>query len=235
MQLAAVLARGHVLLEDVPGTGKTTLAKHYRDDVNQAYVLTRVSHVAMEETYSNSFEAFPAANTYRPRRITRKPVIPGTQTAKVVGKSGEEIWTDKYGRVKVQFHWDRYGESNEKSSCWVRVSQPWAGKAWGGITIPRIGQEVIIEFMEGDPDLPIVVGRVYNGINKPPFGFPAAPWQLLQYERKTTDTSLNDTGLATTTGLGSGSWARWGPRRAFQASSPSRKSTEKELLCRSNE
>ncbi len=87
----------------------------------------------------------------------------GCQTAVVVGPAGEEIYTDKYGRVKVQFHWDREGKKNENSSCWIRVSQPWAGKEWGAVSIPRIGQEVIVDFLEGDPDRPIIIGRVYNG------------------------------------------------------------------------
>ena len=97
----------------------------------------------------------------------------GPQTAMVVGPAGEEIFTDKHGRVKVQFHWDRYGQKNEKSSCWIRVSQPWAGKGWGGVSIPRIGQEVVIDFLEGDPDQPLVTGRVYNGESPAPFGLPA--------------------------------------------------------------
>ena len=86
----------------------------------------------------------------------------GPQTAVVVGPAGEEIFTDKYGRVKVQFHWDRDGKKDENSSCWIRVSQPWAGKGWGGVSLPRIGQEVIVDFLEGDPDQPIITGRVYN-------------------------------------------------------------------------
>ncbi len=90
----------------------------------------------------------------------------------VVGPAGEEIYTDKYGRVKVQFHWDREGKKNENSSCWVRVSHPWAGKGWGSISIPRIGQEVIVDFLEGDPDQPIIIGRVYNAEQTPPFGMP---------------------------------------------------------------
>jgi type VI secretion system secreted protein VgrG len=89
-----------------------------------------------------------------------------------VGKSGEEIWVDNYGRVKVQFHWDREGKNDEKSSCWVRVSQPWAGKNWGGVTIPRIGQEVLVDFLEGDPDRPIITGRVYNAQQMPPYALP---------------------------------------------------------------
>ncbi len=108
-----------------------------------------------------------------PPRITPKARVQGPQTAIVVGKAGEEIWTDQYGRVKVQFHWDRYGTSDEHSSCWVRVSQPWAGKGWGTMAIPRIGQEVIVDFLEGDPDQPIITGRVYNGASMPPYGLPA--------------------------------------------------------------
>jgi type VI secretion system secreted protein VgrG len=104
--------------------------------------------------------------------MTPKPSVQGCQTALVVGPAGEEIYTDKYGRVKVQFHWDRKGANNENSSCWVRVSYPWAGKAWGGIHIPRIGQEVIVDFLEGDPDQPIVVGRVYNAERMPPWDLP---------------------------------------------------------------
>jgi type VI secretion system secreted protein VgrG len=109
---------------------------------------------------------------YRPARITPKPVVQGPQTAIVVGKSGEEIWTDELGRVKLQFHWDRYGQADENSSCWVRVAQVWAGNKWGGMLIPRLGQEVIVEFLEGDPDRPIVTGRVYNGDAKPPYDLP---------------------------------------------------------------
>jgi type VI secretion system secreted protein VgrG len=106
---------------------------------------------------------------YRPQRLTPRPFVQGPQTAVVTGKSGEEIWTDKYGRVKVQFFWDREGKKDEKSSCWVRVSQPWAGKNWGSINIPRIGQEVIVDFLEGDPDRPLITGRVYNDEQMPPY------------------------------------------------------------------
>jgi type VI secretion system secreted protein VgrG len=101
------------------------------------------------------------------------PVVRGSQTARVVGPESEEIYTDEYGRVKVQFHWDRYGESNENSSCWVRVAQPWAGKNWGAMSIPRIGQEVVVEFLEGDPDRPLITGSVYNAEQMPPWSLPA--------------------------------------------------------------
>jgi type VI secretion system secreted protein VgrG len=114
----------------------------------------------------------PSDMSWRPPRLTPRVTMPGPQSAIVVGKQGEEIWTDKYGRVKVQFHWDRYGKSDENSSCWIRVSQPWAGKGWGSVSIPRIGQEVIVDFFEGNPDQPIIVGRMYNGESMPPYSLP---------------------------------------------------------------
>jgi type VI secretion system secreted protein VgrG len=123
--------------------------------------------------FSMSIEAVDAKSPYRPARVTPKPVVQGSQTAVIVGPSGEEIYTDEHARVKVQFHWDRYGKLDENSSCWMRVSQGWAGKTWGMIHIPRIGQEVIVSFLEGDPDQPIITGRVYNGDNMPPYELPA--------------------------------------------------------------
>ena len=116
--------------------------------------------------------AFPMTCPSARSRVTPKPMVQGPQTAVVVGRAGEEIFTDKYGRVKVQFHWDREGKRNENSSCWIRVSHPWAGKGWGAISIPRIGQEVIVDFLEGDPDQPIITGRVYNAEQMPPYGLP---------------------------------------------------------------
>lgn len=152
---------------------KTTLEDHYRSDVNAEYVVSRVSHAGTWEGYSNAFEALPAATPYRPPRTTRRPVIPGAQTAIVVGKPGEEIWTDKYGRVKVQFHWDQRGKNDEKSSCWIRVAQGWAGKSWGQWFLPRIGQEVVVSFLDGDPDRPLVTGAVYNAEQTLPYALPA--------------------------------------------------------------
>lgn len=125
------------------------------------------------DTWSTDMTVIDHNVPYRPTRITPKPLISGPQTAVVVGKTGDEIFTDKYGRVKLQFHWDRDSKGDEESSCWVRVAQIWAGKKWGGIHLPRIGQEVIVEFLEGDPDQPIVTGRVYNGDNLPPYDLPA--------------------------------------------------------------
>ncbi|WP_077035849.1 type VI secretion system Vgr family protein [Pelomonas sp. KK5] len=122
--------------------------------------------------YSCRFEAVPKATPYHPQAIARIPLIHGPQTATVTGASGDEITTDKYGRVKLQFRWDRLGKKDDKSSCWVRVSQPWAGKQFGMVNLPRVGDEVVVEFLEGNPDRPLITGRVYNGDNMPPYKLP---------------------------------------------------------------
>jgi type VI secretion system secreted protein VgrG len=155
----------------VPGY-KVTVADHPRADINADWVLGSVVHTASLNEYRNSFDGFPLATPYRPPRTTRRPLIAGAQTALVVGKSGEEIHTDEHGRIKVQFHWDQLGKKDENSSCWVRVAQGWAGKAWGALFIPRIGQEVVVSFLDGDPDRPLVTGCVYNGTNTPPYTLP---------------------------------------------------------------
>jgi len=174
---------------DCPGLTcgcKFTLEGHPRADQNGAYMVVGVNYQCTAESYkqggggnpsegkifSCDFTAIPADCVFRPARVTRKPRIQGPQTAIVVGKAGEEILTDEFGRIKVQFHWDRYSPANENSPCWVRVSQTWAGKNWGSIFLPRIGQEVIVEFLEGNPDRPIVTGAVYNGESKPPYPLP---------------------------------------------------------------
>jgi type VI secretion system secreted protein VgrG len=159
------------------------LVGHPREDQNIRYLVTDTSHgieitgyEAGEEAGSDcvcDFSVAPASSPFRPARLTPKPTVQGPQTAVVVGPAGDEIYVDKYGRVKVQFFWDRYGRGDENSSCWVRVSHPWAGKNWGMIAIPRIQQEVIVDFLEGDPDQPIIVGRVYNGDQMPPYDLPA--------------------------------------------------------------
>ncbi|HEY0061210.1 MAG TPA: type VI secretion system tip protein TssI/VgrG [Telluria sp.] len=149
------------------------LTGHERADANAAWVVSELCHEATHEAYNNDFAALPASVAYRPARVTSRPRMHGTQTAIVVGKQGEEIWTDEFGRIKVQFHWDRAGKNDENSSCWVRVAQAWAGKGWGAQFIPRIGQEVVVSFLEGDPDRPLVTGCVYNGANAPPYGMPA--------------------------------------------------------------
>jgi len=143
-----------------------------RESLNDDYVLRRVSIDASNDSYRNTFSAFPKTMTFRPLRRTRRPRIPGTQTAIVVGKSGEEIWTDEYGRIKVQFHWDQDGASDENSSCWVRVAQGWAGKTWGNWFLPRIGMEVVVSFINGDPDAPLVTGCVYNAEQVLPYDLP---------------------------------------------------------------
>jgi type VI secretion system secreted protein VgrG len=161
-----------------------TLEHHPREDQNREYLVLAASYNLEFSGYEAvpdgggtqfrcSFVAMPSSQQFRPKRATPKSFVQGPQTAVVVGPAGDEIYTDKYGRVKVQFHWDRYGKKDQSSSCWIRVSSPWAGKGWGGVSTPRIGQEVIVDFLEGDPDQPIITGRVYNAENLPPFGFPA--------------------------------------------------------------
>ncbi len=160
-----------------------TLAGHFRRDQNAEYLIVATNLELSTSEYEAgesgpqllpecSFEAIKSSQVFRSQRQTPLPRIRGPQTAVVVGRQGEEIYTDKYGRVKVQFHWDREGKSDENSSCWVRVAQSWAGKRWGTIHIPRIGQEVIVEFLEGDPDRPIITGRVYNALEMPPYKLP---------------------------------------------------------------
>jgi type VI secretion system secreted protein VgrG len=158
------------------------LYNHERRDQNITWLLTSVSLSGQEATfigdtdkgegaYSNSFTAIPYSVPYRPERKTTVSNMAGAQTAVVVGPPGEEIYTDEFGRVKVKFHWDRSSDESN-SSIWIRVSQPWAGANWGYMWIPRIGQEVIVDFMEGDPDRPMIIGRVYNGDNMPPYKLP---------------------------------------------------------------
>ncbi len=177
LRLAALEAPGKVLR----GTSacrafhagcKFTLADHYRQDVNGDYVLRSLYHSANQNEYSNTFEAFPADVSFCPPRVTPHPTIPGSQTALVVGKSGEEIWTDQYGRVKLKFHWDQASGQDENSSCWIRVSQAWAGKQWGSIFLPRMGQEVTVSFLDGNPDRPMVTGCVYNAQETVPYALP---------------------------------------------------------------
>ncbi|MBP6764262.1 MAG: type VI secretion system tip protein VgrG [Rubrivivax sp.] len=158
------------------------LAKHPVPDQNAEYVVfsTRVNmHLSGYEggasdatTHECEFSVFESKLPFRPERLTPRPRVAGPQTATVVGPSGEEIYVDKHGRVKLQFHWDREGAKDDKSSCFVRVAQPSAGKGWGMVFLPRIGQEVVVDFIEGDPDQPLVTGRVYNAINMPPYALP---------------------------------------------------------------
>lgn len=158
-----------------------TLASHPRDAENREYLITAVTYSADSGTFESgaSSQRFAARVTamdssipFRPARITPAPIIAGAQTATVVGPKDSEIWTELYGRVKVQFHWDRHGKRDENSSCWVRVAQSWAGAKWGSVFIPRIGQEVVVDFLEGNPDRPLITGSVYNDRNRPPYDLP---------------------------------------------------------------
>ncbi|TVQ55910.1 MAG: type VI secretion system tip protein VgrG [Phycisphaerales bacterium] len=166
------------------GHSFTVARHHHPSEEGRTYVLLSVRHEASAmgvyetgasdegEPYTNVFTCIPSKVIYRPPRRTQEPRIAGAQTATVVGPEGEEIYTDEYGRVKLQFHWDRYGESDENSSCWVRVAQEWAGKKWGAMFLPRIGQEVVVTFLEGDPDRPLITGRVYNADQTVPYELP---------------------------------------------------------------
>ena len=159
------------------------ISKHPRSEINRDYLLLSVTHsgqnrsVHQEEGsdepsfYTNQFVCLPRDVTYRAPKLAA-PVVDGPQTAVVVGPAGEEIYTDEYGRVKVQFHWDRYAQNDEHSSCWLRVSQSMAAPNWGAVYLPRIGHEVIVTFLEGDPDRPMVTGAVYNGLASPPYALP---------------------------------------------------------------
>ncbi len=181
-EAANISVRGHGNCLGFECGSRFTLAEHFRTTVNQEYLITAIEHYGRNTSYrsgpetpydyQNDFEAIPFSVPYRPPRLARKPVVHGNETALVVGKSGEEIWTDKYGRVVVQFYWDREGRKDEKSSCWIRVASGWAGKGWGMLNIPRIGQEVVVSFLEGDPDRPLIVGSVYNADQTVPYTLP---------------------------------------------------------------
>ncbi len=151
---------------------KFKLSGHDRKDINGEYVLRSMFIHANQKRYTNSFGAFPAAVPFRPLRLVKRPKIYGTQTAIVVGKKGEEIFPDEYGRIKVQFYWDEEGKKDEKSSCWIRVAQMWAGKGWGAMFIPRMGSEVVVSFLEGNPDHPLIIGQVYNATQTVPYKLP---------------------------------------------------------------
>ncbi|PKN88790.1 MAG: type VI secretion system tip protein VgrG [Deltaproteobacteria bacterium HGW-Deltaproteobacteria-1] len=137
----------------------------------QAQALEEVSGSG-ETSYCNNFVAVPSSISYRPKKSIEKPYVKGIQTATVVGPENEEIYVDEYGRVKVQFHWDRKGKKDEQSSCWLRCGQTWGGAGWGAMFIPRIGDEVIVSFLEGDPDWPMITGSLYNGANPPLYDLP---------------------------------------------------------------
>lgn len=181
-----VTARGRSWCFSLAAGTKFTLSDHPRAALNDSHVLRVVSHAASDDgAYSNSFETFPATLPFRPLAVTPWPSVSGSQTAVVVGPSGEEIWTDKHGRIKIQFHWDRLGKKDENSSCWVRVSQTWAGQGWGALFIPRIGQEVVVSHVDGDPDRPLVTGCVYNAEQTTPITLPGSQTQSTIRSRST--------------------------------------------------
>ncbi|WP_432730726.1 type VI secretion system Vgr family protein [Variovorax sp. W6] len=167
-----------------PGT-TFTLEEHPRADLNAEHMVHSVRHHADLEHYGNSFETLPPATPFRPPLLTPRPVVAGSHTARVVGPAGEEIWTDQHGRIKVQFPWDRLGKKDEKSSCWIRVSQMWAGEGWGALFLPRIGQEVVVSYVDGDPDRPLVSGSVYNGTHATPVALPGSSSQSTIRSRST--------------------------------------------------
>lgn len=176
------LINGQSNIRGVAPGFKFSLINHPRLDENQDYLIVSATYrmsVAgyasgseRKDSFETFFEAIPADVQYRAARLTKQPLTSGPQTARVVGPEGQELYTDEYGRIKVQFHWDRQGQNNENSSCWIRVSSPWAGGGFGGLQLPRIGDEVVVDFIGGNPDRPIVLGRVYNRINMPPVELP---------------------------------------------------------------
>ncbi len=181
-EAARLLSGNSTVRSFVPGfrfdldAGDSPLSKKYVLLSVDETAFQTPSYVSTEDVggaYHNHFTCIPFGVKYRPRRITPKPLISGPQTGVVTVKKGEESWLDKYGRVRVQFHWDRLGKQDENSTCWVRVAQPWAGARWGAHFWPRVGQEVVVEFLEGDPDRPLVTGSVYNAGNMPPYELPA--------------------------------------------------------------
>lgn len=160
-----------------------SLSGFSRPDQNREYLIVAARYYVHQERlesgggsgapqFESNLSCIDAQQSFRQVGSTLRPIVKGPQTAVVVGPAGEEIWTDQYGRVKVHFHWDRHDQSNENSSCWIRVSQATAGKSWGAIQVPRIGQEVIVSFLEGDPDRPIITGRVYNAEQAVPYDLP---------------------------------------------------------------
>ncbi|MBM3619402.1 MAG: type VI secretion system tip protein VgrG [Alphaproteobacteria bacterium] len=200
------LAEGHGAVRFFEAGGYFTLnGARFKAEDGKQWVVARVRHAASgaghaageggASSYGNSFVIAPKETILRPARTTPRPIIAGPQTALVVGPSGEEIDVDEFGRIHVQFHWDRLGEKNEKSSCWIRVAQSWAGPQWGTVFTPRIGMEVVVEFLNGDPDLPLVTGCVYNGANMPPWELPANKTQSGIETRSTKNGAKADTNI----------------------------------------
>ncbi len=175
---------GETTCRSVEVGSKFTLENHPRPDQNAEYLVTELVIEADASAFDGAsgkgtfayrcgIGAIPAATTFRPARVHSKPVVAGPQPAIIVGGAGQEICTDKHGRVRVQFFWDRYSKGDDTSSCWLRVAQAWAGRQWGAFFLPRVGQEVLVDFLHGDPDRPVVTGSMYNGDNTPPYPLPS--------------------------------------------------------------
>jgi type VI secretion system secreted protein VgrG len=183
LQARFEVARGRTNARGVCVGSLFKLTGQPRKDQNKEYLVLSAEYDMEYSEYESMesagaefgcrFRVMESKQPFRAQRLTPEPIVQGPQTAVVVGPKGEEIYTDKYGRVKVQFHWDRYGKSDENSSCWIRVAHPWAGKNWGMVAIPRIGQEVIVDFLDGNPSYPMIIGRVYNADQMPPYDLPA--------------------------------------------------------------
>jgi type VI secretion system secreted protein VgrG len=185
LQVGHEVLQGKANARGITTGGLFTMIEHPRKDQNLEYLITGASYslhsdafasipeIAEGPLYLCDFSCMNSKESFRTARTTPKPMVQGPQTAVVVGPAGEEIYTDEYGRVKLHFHWDRYDNRDENSSCWVPVAQIWAGKNWGAMHIPRIGQEVVVDFLEGNPNAPIVIGRVYNAEQMPPYELPA--------------------------------------------------------------
>ena len=199
LQAAGVVFEGAGPVRGIATGSLFQLTDFPRQDQNRKYLVTSATYELINTDYRPlndsagklpfhcRFTAIESETLFHSPRITRKPFVQGPQTAIVVGKAGEEIWTDEHGRVKVQFHWDREGKNDENSSCWIRVSSLWAGTTWGAVQLPRIGQEVIVDFLEGDPDRPIITGRVYNQVNKPALKLPDDKTRSTIKSRSTKD------------------------------------------------
>ena len=179
-----ILAEGESNSRDLRAGWRFTMSEHPNPPFNREYLIVKsvVTVAGVEgtpnpnaetlDTYRVSFHCLASSKPFRLERKTPRPIIRGPQTARVVGKAGEEITTDEYGRIKVKFHWDRSDTTDEDRTCWIRVAQTWGGSSWGTMVIPRVDQEVIVEFLEGNPDRPLITGVVYNANNKPPYTLP---------------------------------------------------------------
>ena len=193
LRLESQVNRGESLCFSLQAGSFFSLQEYRNEDVNQDYIIKSITHSFKNEKYGNSFEAIPIDHPVRPIKKTRIPRVAGTHSAFVVGPPGEEIWTDSLGRIKVKFHWDRSDINNENSSCWLRVSQTWADTGWGHLFIPRIGQEVLVTYVDGNPDKPVVTGCVYNSERDRPVDLPSNQTQSVIRSKPFTKSTREDT------------------------------------------